>query len=220
MNAILVGIVATFAVGGVWKGGMKTIFSLLSFAVAFLVSYFCFNKLADLFFAKDFLRGPLTNVVNDILGGINGDLLEQKFSSSSDMSLWVAELDMPYYAKNILLAAIKDISFEGNFSVAQVVANPLYKTALQVISFVIIFVFSFVLLKILQYFLQKMLNFSFFKVTDKVAGFLMGIAFGVAVYFAFVYVLLQISHVLLSDFIIEKINEGYLSSIFYSYLTK
>lgn len=215
MDAILIGLVGSFAVSGTWKGGIKTILSLLSFVAAFLISCGFYSLLADLLFNAGFLSESLKNCVNDLLSGLNKELTAQKFSSLNDMMMWLEGLDLPYYGKNVLISVLKNISFSGEFTVAQVVSSPLYKIILEVISFVVIFLLSFVLLKILQYFLQKIIRFPFFKVTDRVVGFLVGVGFGVAVYFVVVYFLVLISNVMLSDFLIEKLNEGYLSSIFY-----
>lgn len=206
---------STFAVGGVWKGGIKTIFSLISFAAAFFIAYYLYPLIAERLFKAGLLSDSLTNCVTDVLSGLNQQLVERVFSSAKDMIAWISGLDLPYYGKNVLLSVLENVSFSGDFTVAQMVANPLYKFMLEAICFAVIFVLLFVLFKILQLFLQKLVRFEFLKVTDKVLGFLIGIAFGVAIYFVIVYFLAMVSNVLLSDFLVEKLEEGYLSSIFY-----
>lgn len=220
MNNILIGILAIFAVGGAWKGGIKTIFSLLSFSGAFMIAYFFYGRFAGLLFDGKFLCAPLTDAVNGILGGLNRELTVREFSSMGEMSLWVGGIDLPYYVKSFIISILQNISFDGKFTVSQVISSPLYKIVLEALSFVFIFIVSFLVFKILQHFLQIMVRFSFLRITDKVLGFIVGIAFGVAVYFVFVYFLVLLSKVLLSNFLIEKINEGYLSSIFYGKIIK
>lgn len=215
MDTVLIGVLATFAVGGVWKGGIKTMFSLISFAAAFFLAYYLYPPIAEKLFNARLLSNSLTDCVTDMLSGLNQQLVGRVFSSVDDMIAWISGLDLPYYGKNVLLSILGNVSFNGDFTVSQIVANPLYKFMLEAISFVIIFVLLFVLFKILQLFLQKLVRFEFLKVTDKVLGFLIGTAFGIAIYFVIVYFLTMVSNVLLSDFLIGKLKDGYLSSIFY-----
>lgn len=220
VNTILIGFLATFSVGGAWKGGLKTVFSLLSFVIAFVISISFYQVFSDFLFKNNFLITQLSGFIEETLGSLNGKLVDQTFSSLSDMLDWLENTELPYYGKSIINSILKNTSFDGNFTISQVIIIPIYKIALESISFILIFMFSFALLKILQYFLQKVISISFFKITDRVLGFLIGIIFGVAIYFVLIYFLTLLSQVLLSDFLIEKLKEGYLSSIFYSYLTK
>ena len=219
MNAVLVALLGIFAVGGAMKGGLKTIFSMLSFVIACAVSFAFYSHLATTLFNANFLNAPLVNGVNDILSGLSKSLTQQVFGSTGEMIDFLRQTDLPYYGKSMLISLLSNISIDGEFTISKVVATPLYKISLEVISFALIFIVSFVLLKILQHYLLKITNFSFIRVTDKVLGFIIGTGFGVIVYFVLVYFLVQLSHVFLSDWIIKKINEGYLSSIFYKKIT-
>lgn len=219
MNAVLVALLGIFAVGGAMKGGLKTIFSLLSFVIACAVSFAFYSHLATALFDANILNASLCNGVNDILSGLSQSLTQQVFGSTGEMIDFLRQTDLPYYGKSMLISLLSNISVDGEFTISKVVAAPLYKIALEAISFALIFIVSFVFLKILQHYLLKITNFAFIKVTDKVLGFIIGTGFGVIVYFVLVYFLVQLSHVFLSDWIIKKINEGYLSSIFYKKIT-
>lgn len=186
------------------KGGLKTIFSLLSFVIACAVSFAFYSQLAITLFNANFLNAPLVNGVNDILSGLSKSLTQQVFGSTGEMIDFLRQTDLPYYGKSMLISLLSNISVDGEFTISKVVATPLYKISLEVISFALIFIVSFVLLKILQHYLLKITNFSFIRVTDKVLGFIIGTGFGVIVYFVLVYFLVQLSHVFLSDWIIKK----------------
>lgn len=215
MNWLLVSLLAAFAVGGTFRGFVRSAFSLFSFIITLLLAFSLTSTLSNKFIDQNFLYQPISNLVESVVGGIDEDFNNVEFSNSEEMGNFVKSADIPLYAKSVLGGIIQKVNFSGKFTVSQIVTGPLYSTGIKIISFLILAVGIYVIMKIIQFFVIKRIRLPFLKVTDRVLGFIFGIVLGVAVYLFIICVMLAISQFILSEWIIKKIESGYLSSIFY-----
>ena len=215
MNWLLVSLLAAFAVGGTFRGFVRSVFSLFSFVIALLLAFSITPSLSNKFIDQKFLYQPISSVVESVVGGIDENFNSVEFSDKTEMESFVKSADIPLYAKSVLSGIIQKIDFSGSFTVSQIVTGPLYSAGMKIISFVILAVGIYVIMKIIQYFVVKKIKLPFLKVTDRVLGFIFGVVLGVVVYLFMVCVMLAISQFILSEWIIKKIESGYLSSIFY-----
>ncbi len=200
--------------GGAFKGFVKSMFSLFSLALAATIAFFTASWLAQIFVEAGFIEQPISNWVTSILSGLDEGLVSQQFESSEQMLAFIQERDMPYFVKTILASVIENITFTGNFTVSSLMVPRLYNLFIKVIAFAIILIVVYFLLKILQIYLSKV-KIKFLRVTDRALGFIFGVVMGLAIYLIFTAVLICISQFMLSQWLIEKIEQGYVSALFY-----
>lgn len=215
VNTILVGILAVFAVGGTFKGFLRSVFSLLGFIVAILVAFALTPGVSKMVEDKQILYNSISGATKSVVEALDENFGSLEFESSQEMLEYLQGADIPLYAKSVLLKLVKGTSFEGKFTLSQVVARPLYSFAIKFIVFAVLAIIFYIIVKIVQIITLKMVKLPFFKVTDRVLGFLFGLALGVIIYLLIVSIMILISQFVLSDWIIKKIEGGYLSSIFY-----
>ena len=214
VNTILIAILAAASVGGAFKGFVKSVFSLFSLALAATIAFFTASWLAQIFVEAGFIEQPISNWVTSILSGLDEGLVSQQFESSEQMLAFIQETDMPYFVKTILASVIENITFTGNFTVSSLMVPRLYNLFMKVFAFAIILIVVYFLLKILQIYLSKV-KIKFLRVTDRALGFIFGLVMGLAIYLIFTAVLICISQFMLSQWLIEKIEQGYVSALFY-----
>ncbi len=215
VNTILIAILALFSVSGMFKGFVKSLFSLVSLALATLTAFFLTSWLAGLLVDASFLERPISNWLTSLLNNIDERLVSQKLNSIEQMFTLIEECQIPFFAKTILLNIISDISFSGEFTVASLIIPRFYNMIVKVLVFAVSIIVVYLILKIAQFYVCRLLNFKSLRVTDKALGFIFGLGKGMAVYIIFTAVLICVSQFILSDWLINKIEQGYVSALFY-----
>lgn len=215
VNAILIAILAAFSVGGTFKGFLRSVFSLLGFVVAIGAAFALTPSVSHLAEEKSFLQAPISGAVQSVVEALDENFAKLEFSEQDKMLAYIKTSDIPLYAKSVLVKLVEKTNFEGKFTISRIVSRPLYSFAIRFVVFALLAIIFYVIVKILQIITLKMVRLPFLKVTDRVLGFLFGLTLGIVIYFLIVSIMLLVSQFVLSDWIIKKIEGGYLSSIFY-----
>lgn len=215
MDAIFVALVATFSVNGCFKGFVKSLFSLLSFILAVGLAFWLASPTAEFLTSKSFLEVPIQASITTAAENLDERFATVKFDSGEEMLQAVDESDIPVHAKLLLRSVLKNLSFEGKFTISEVLTPPLYKSAMKIIAFVLLLAVFSVLFKLVQILLTKLINLGFLRVTDKTLGFLLGAVKGLILYFILIAIMILISRFMFSGWLIGKIEGGSVSSLIY-----
>lgn len=215
VNTILIALVAFFSAGGTFKGFLRSVFSLLGFVIALLAAFALSPSVCKVAEDKQVLFAPISGAMRSVVESLDENFEVQEFDSDEDMLEYLKSSDIPLYAKSVLIKLVEKADLEGKFTISQIVIRPLYSFALRFIVFIALAIIFYVIVKIIQIVTLKMVKIPFIKVTDRVLGFLFGLTLGLVVYFLIVSIMILVSQFVLSDWIIKKIEGGYLSSIFY-----
>lgn len=215
MDAILVAMLAAFSVGGAFKGFVKSFFSLFGFIIAVGLGLLITPHLAESLVDSEFLYQPILGFISNILNNLDPEFVTVTFSNIEEAQLFVEASAAPFYAKSLIKLLLAKVTFEGNVSIFDLVGWKLYVFLIKSLTFIVLVFVMYIMLKIIQFYIQKLIHFNFLKVTDRVLGFLLGCVLGIISYLALVSVIIMVGQFTMSEWIIEKIEAGSLSSIFY-----
>ena len=215
MNGLLVAVLAWYAVRGTFKGFVKSAFSLLCVIITLFSSFMLAGEFAKVLLNVNFLEKPIGVVVEKTLNALDEELANREFSSTDEVLGFLDNKPLPLYAKSVLKNACENIFFDGKKTLFLLVKNYFYNILIKIISFLFIFAIIYLFLWPIQRFLIRRLRGTSFVVTNRVLGFLLGTVKGVVVYGTIVILLAGIGKFVLSDFILQKIQQGGLSSIIY-----
>lgn len=215
MNTILVAIVAATSVSGAVKGFGKSLFSVTCMLVSAIVAFFAARLLLQPLVDAGFLFQPIKALTNSVLEGVDENLVCKSFENMLQIEEFLASVDYSSFTKNTLLNILGSIQFTGNQTISGLICNRLHAFIINVLLFFILFIIIYALLKFLQPLFCKIIKLGGLVATDKVVGFIFGVVKGLAIYALFTVFAICLANALFSDWIIQKINQGYVSALIY-----
>lgn len=216
MNALLISLLGIFSVRGLFKGFVKSFFSLFAFLLALVLSFFVANYIKNVLVENQVFYGEIYNFICDKIINIDEELSANQFDSKEEMIKEIEDCDISGYKKFLLRAILEKVNFNKSMTISQALIFPVYSLIMTLLCWLVLFVVLHVLIKIIEYYFLRLVSLKYFKMTDRALGFLFGIIFAMIIYVVIIILLILLSHLMFSDYILTKINEGYLSSIIYN----
>ena len=216
MNALLISLLGIFSVRGLFKGFVKSFFSLFAFLLALVLSFFVANYIKNVLVENKVFYGEIYNFICDKIINIDEELSANQFDSKEEMIKEIEDCNISEYKKFLLRAILEKVNFNKSMTISQALIFPVYSLIITLLCWLVLFVVLHVLIKIIEYYFLRLVSLKYFKMTDRTLGFLFGIIFAMIIYVVIIILLILLSHLMFSDYILTKINEGYLSSIIYN----
>ncbi len=178
VDTVLLGIMTLFSVSGCFRGLVKSMFCLISFFIAIVLSFYIAKNFTPVLTEKSFLKTPIEYAVVESLGNIDQRLIQQEFESTELMIELVESLDCQSFYKESINKYLYNIETNGLFTVKDVIVPKAYSRVVSILLFLISLFIIYSLLKIVQCFVTALIRIHYLKFTNRVAGFIFGTIFG------------------------------------------
>lgn len=215
MDALFVAIVATFSVGGCFKGLVKSFCCLIAFLIALLFAFYITKAVVPVLEANGFLSGTLNALSQITFKGIDENLLVQTFSNKQDMIDFIKSSNITNFTKNNLTQTIESKNFEGSFTVFDIVAPTMQKTILSTGVFLIFLLVMYGLIKTIILLATKVIRLHFLVFTNRVAGFIFGSILGIVICLILIQCLIIASAFLNLQNLFERLMQSQIASNYY-----
>jgi len=185
-DLVVLGIVLGFAIIGVYKGFVMSVFKLLSFVISLVLSFLLYP------YVSKFLMG--TALHGKIKDKILDSLVQQQSSNLSGAKDAIADrvvenLNVPGFLKDVLKSKFPDPTKLLDMEhINNVISEEMTKIVLYIISIIILYILVRVLLIFAKFILGEVSKLPVFKQVDKLGGF----AFGGIEGFLTVYIIFTI----------------------------
>lgn len=219
-DLIVIAVIVGFGLIGMSKGFIYSMFRLVSFFVAAIVSVKCYPVLADIL--------DKTALFTDIKSGIYKNLMLQQAAQSPQVNEGarltagsvIDNLNLPGFLKEMveknMLEKMPDLTkFVEIEKVMDGLSNIIAHMVIDIISVVLLYIAVRIALIFLKFILQGIAKLPVFKQMDKLGGFAFGALEGLmTVYIVFTVLMLFSSSPAFKDFF-EAVDSSMLAKVFY-----
>ncbi|MDP4180000.1 MAG: CvpA family protein [Bacillota bacterium] len=168
----VIAIILGFALYGMFKGFIMSVFKLLSFIISLALSFLMYP------YVSKFLMGTVlhdkikTAIFDNLISQQGGALTQTKDAVAQKV---VDSLNIPGFLKDVLITKFPDPSRLLNFNdIINTVSEELTKIAIYIISLIILYVLVRVILIFSKYTLGGLSKLPVLKQVDKIGGFALG----------------------------------------------
>ncbi len=206
---IVIGISVGFALIGLKKGFLMSVYKLLSFLIAIVLSYFLYPYVAK------FLMG--TTLHDKIYDSILKNLMLQQPAigaqgKSVATNAVVEHLKLPEFMKEGLIKSVTEKASVGLISeIFKNIAERMTEMAIGIISIVLVYILVRIILIFAKYFIEGVSKLPVFKQMDKFGGFALGAVEGLLTVYIFCTILMIFAAAPSFKSIFDSIDESILA---------
>lgn len=215
-DVAVIGIISLLAIIGLYRGFIKSVFKIISFFAAIIVSIKFYPEVAK------FLEA--TPIYNKIWSFINDGILERQnmindgVSKAGDtlMNRTLDSLSFPDFLRNFILENLPDTTKIVDVTkVADLLTDQITRIVIDVLALAIIYFAIRIILFLLRFLLEGLSKLPIFKQIDKLGGFVLGAVEGVLTIFILMAILMLFHTTPSFDYLFSLINDSVIAKYFY-----
>lgn len=182
---------------GFWKGGMKTLFTLLSFAVAIGACFLLANPVGQAI-EKSALGEKIYSSLNENIGGLINALPSFAVNNEEALGEILSDLHIPEFVHGPLIEAIQPALEEnGLASAGETIATSLTSIFCSGIAYIIVFLVAFIVVRLVIWVICLIVKKG--KTKPNLFSRLLGLLLGAAKAFAICWVISLVVTLLISS---------------------